>query len=549
MNSVVYILDRFAKTNSLYNTWIDDCPLPVKIVESPVEDWLPPKDAGLVLTHEHFRWETVTTLRRILDSARVPVLIMCDGILEYRNTWENPKVADGSVYQTIFGHKIACIGRGQARAIESFGNVGICEIIGHPKFDLSHEKECLPVQTDGPFRLLITTARTPAFNERQHQQLIQGLSDLKQRFDRNQGVADRRVQVQWRLSDDLLQEIELPLPKASYRMPSLSDAIETSDAVITTPSTVYLESVIKRRPTALLDYTNSPSYVAAAWQISAAGHINPTLEELANPPVAKMLFQRTTLHDQVELGFNSKQRLFKLMRKMISAGEKARKSDKDIKLPHRIIADPLRGIAKVDNEFDLASLFPESHAFRQTNIIRLQQELAHAVARIDQLPKDIHERDDQLVKKTEHIDSLTQLLSEAESRIENSNQRVEELTRRHKIDSETLSKKSEHIDHLKTLLEEAHEQLRVVRAKFHQRAEAMLAAANQLAKDVKESGLEPAKDSRSVKSQDSSEEANASSVSHNSSQPENASQPDDQNSTEVQNSPDAQKRLADENSA
>jgi peptidoglycan hydrolase CwlO-like protein len=544
LNSVVYILDRFANTNSLYNTWIDDCPLSVKIVETPIEDWEPPQDAGLILTHEHFRWETVTTLRRVLDASRIPVLIMCDGILEYRNTWENPKVADGSVYQTIFGNKIACIGRGQARVIESFGNAGICEIIGHPRFDLSYEKECLPVQAEGPFRLLITTARTPAFNEYQHQQLIRGLSDLKQRFDRNQSVANRHVQVDWRLSDELLKELELPLPKASYRMPSLSDAIETADAIITTPSTVYLESVIKRRPTAILDYTNSPAYIATAWQITATAHINPTLEELANPPVAKMLFQRTTLHDQVELGYNSKQRLFKLMQKMVSAGERARKSDKDIKLPHRIIADPLRGIAKVDNEFDLASLFPKSNAFGQTNIIRLQQELAHAVARIGQLPKDIHERDDQLVKKTEHIDSLTELLSESESRIESANQRVEKLTRRHEIDSETLGKRSEHIDRLKTLLEEAHEQLREVRAKFRQRADAMLAAANQLAKEVKISGLEPAKDSSDAKLRDDAEKMTQPSDSEMSSEPKRGSV---SNASKASNAPSSPDDLSDSN--
>lgn len=501
MISVVYILDRFAKTNSLYNTWIDDCPLPIQVVQSPVEDWHPPEDAGLVLTHEHFQWETVATLRRVLDASRIPVLIMCDGILEYRNTWENPKIADGSIYQTIFGHKIACIGRAQARTIESFGNAGLCEIIGHPKFDLSYDQACLPVQGSGPFRLLITTARTPAFNEQQHLQVVKGLSELKRRFERNQGVAGRKVDIQWRLPSELLSELELPLPKASYRLPSLGDAIEASDAIITTPSTVYLEGVIKRRPTAILDYTNSPSYVPSAWRITAAGHINPTLAELADPPVAKMLFQRTTLHDQIELGLNSKQRLFKLLREMMAAGEKASKQDRPIKLPHRMIADPLRGFAKIEDEFDMASLFPGSSAFKRTNVIQLQQELAHAVARIGQLPKDIHERDNQLVKKSEHIDSLTQLLAESEARIKSANERIEEMTAQREIASQTLVKKSEHIDRLKVLLEDAHEQLKEVRGKFQLRAEVMLSAAAQLTNAVKDSGLDPTPGSHDIDDQ------------------------------------------------
>jgi uncharacterized coiled-coil DUF342 family protein len=490
LKQVVYILDRFAKTNALYSTWVNDCPFEVEIVDSPIEDWDPPENAALILTHEHFQWETVATLRRVLDASRVPVLIMCDGILEYRNTWDNPTIADGSVYQTIFGHKIACIGRAPARVIESFGNAGLCEIVGHPKFDQLSEAECLPIQTEGPFRLLVTTARTPAFNERQHELLVQGLMELKNRFERNQGVAGRKVHVTWRLSEELSNELQLPYPSDPHKLPSLRDAIETSDAIITTPSTVYLESLIKRRPTAILDFTNSPSYIPAAWQISAAGHINPILEELANPPVAKMLFQRMTLHDQVELGHESRQRLFELIQTMIDAGEKARTSGRPIELPHRILSDSRRGIAKIEDEFDMASLFPESHAFQQTNVIRLQQELVHAIARIDQLPKDIHERDGQLIKKSEHIDSLTKLLDGSEERIEQANQRVVELTKQLEISGKTNSKKSEHIDRLTGLLEEAHEQLKEVREKFRQRADAMLAVAAQLTDGVKESRLE-----------------------------------------------------------
>ena len=157
LSKVVYILDRFAASNLLYSTWIDDCPYPCKIVEGQAQDWKVPDDAGLVVTHEHFRWETISTLRRIYEEAKVPILILCDGILEFRNTWENPTIADGSVYQTIFGHKIACIGRAPARVIESFGNQGLCEIVGHPRVDDMYTAEHLPVQDSGPFRLLVTT--------------------------------------------------------------------------------------------------------------------------------------------------------------------------------------------------------------------------------------------------------------------------------------------------------------------------------------------------------------------------------------------------------
>ena len=497
LSKVVYILDRFAASNSLYSTWIDSCPYPCKIVEARAQDWKVPDDAGLVITHEHFHWETITTLRRIYEEAKVPILILCDGILEFRNTWQNPTIADGSVYQTIFGHKIACIGRAPARAIESFGNQGLCEIVGHPRFDEMHSSEHLPVQDSGPFRLLVTTARTPAFNEQQHRQVVKGLTELKNRFARNNCVGERLVEVNWRLPDSLLNELNLPIPDRAHKLPSLSDAIELSDAVITTPSTVFLEGLIKRRPMALLDFTNSPAYVPAAWRITATAHMNPVLEELASPPAAKMLFQRATLHDQLELGQDSRKRLFALFGEMIKAGRRALESGEKLSLPIRILSDPQRGIAKIDDKFDLSVLFPNSPVFRESNVERLQQELVHAIARLEQLPSELHDRDEKILKKSEHISSIAETLQGSEARLENANLRVQKAAERRQelMDAcekqrEQIEKKSAHIDRLNKLLEEAHKQLKMTRSQFQKRASAMLAAAATLTEEVRLSRLE-----------------------------------------------------------
>ena len=478
LSKVVYILDRFASTNSLYSTWINQCPHPCKIVNSPAQDWQVPDDAGLVVTHEHFHWETITTLRRIFEQSKIPILILCDGILEFRNTWQNQTIADGSVYQTIFGHKIACIGRAPARMIESFGNAGLCEIVGQPRFDEMYESEHLPVQDSGPFRLLVTTARTPAFNEQQHRQVVQGLTELKNRFARNNCVASRSVEVIWRLSDALLNELSLPVPNRSHKLPSLEDTIELSDAVITTPSTVFLESLIQRRPTALLDFTNSPAFVPAAWRITATAHINPVLEELASPTAAKMLFQRTVLHDQVELGQDSRQRLYALLREMIDAGQQAQQSGEPMCLPARILSDPQRGIARIDDTFEMSSLFPNSPMFRNNDVARLQQELVHAIARLEQLPKDLYNRDEQILKKSEHIASMSATLEEAEARIEKSNRRVDQGAAAQKesrdfieIQRSQIKEKEHEIFCLKRKLKETQSQLETTRDQLQKRTD------------------------------------------------------------------------------
>ncbi|MDB2687702.1 hypothetical protein N9Y42_10875, partial [Mariniblastus sp.] len=367
---------------------------------------------------------------------------------------------------------------------------GLCEIVGQPRFDQMYESEHLPVQDTGPFRLLVTTARTPAFNDKQHRQVVQGLTELKNRFTRNNCVGERHVELTWRLSEALLNELNLPVPDQTHKLPSLGETIEMSDAVITTPSTIFLESLIKRRPVALLDFTNSPAYVPAAWRITATAHINPVLEELASPPAAKMFFQRAVLRDQVELGQDSKLRLFTLFREMIDAGQQALKSDDPLSLPVRILSDPQRGIAKVEDHFDLSSLFPNSPVFRNNDVARLQQELVHAIARLEQLPKELYDRDEKIQKKSEHIASMAATLDGSEARIENANRSIRKMMKTFESQREQNAKKSEHVVRLTGLLEEAHAQLKTTRNKFQKRADAMLAAAAKLHEEVQQTQLE-----------------------------------------------------------
>lgn len=406
--------------------------------------WSAPADAGLVVTHQHYHWEYIAALRTLMEQGRVPVLILSDGVLEFRNTWQNPTIAGGAIFQPLFGHKLACLGRAPARQIEALGNAGKCEIVGHPRFDGMATEPTIPTQASGPFRLLVTTARTPAFTEAQKQQVIEGLVQVRNRIRRNPYANGRRIEVQWRLPDQYVQHLDWH-PTDHEEPRSLGDAIELADAVITTPSTVYLESVIRRRPTAILDFTNSPSYMSPAWTISAPAHVSPVLEELATPPPAKMLFQRNNLYDQLELG-GAKERLFALIRVMIQSGQASRENNAALALPTRILSDPQRGIARVENEFDLASLYPADHSLSPKTETMLRQELAMAIARLGQLPNE-------LVEKSDHIEFMHE--THAQLRDEN-----DKLIQSLDEQNEVIQSKTEHIEYLTELFHENCEKLR-----------------------------------------------------------------------------------------
>ena len=78
--------------------------------------------------------------------------------------------------------------------------------------------------------------------------VVKSLRDLQTWLKENPTVGGRTVETTWRLTAGLDQEIGLPHhdPKTDGDLPPMLDVLAEVDAVITTPSTVYLESVINR---------------------------------------------------------------------------------------------------------------------------------------------------------------------------------------------------------------------------------------------------------------------------------------------------------------
>ena len=423
-NLRAYILCRFADRSAIYTPWLDRLSLEYEIVQDDVSTWSVPDDAGIVITHMHYRWEEISVLRKLTETNRVPVLILADGILEYRNTWEHPDIPDGCIFQPLCGHKLACIGRGQARVVEAWGNLGRCEVVGMPRLDLFTAQPVPPVKTDGPFRLLVATANTPAFTPQQRQTIAKSLRFLVERFERNPDVNGRPVELTWRLTDGLSIELGLPELPLEER-PQLQEAIDQSDAVITSPSTLYLESIARGRPTAVLDYWNSPTYIAPAWSIAANAHVNRVLEQLADPPPHRMMFQQSVLDEQLECQSAATPRLIRLIDTMVDEGRAARAEHRSIELPARILPATRRGFPHIPENFDLASLYPDNRAFSQREVDSLRLELAAAIKRLDQVPEELADNEN-------YIKQLHTWLANAKTREESLTTRLHEMHQRTK---------------------------------------------------------------------------------------------------------------------
>ncbi|MFN7141692.1 MAG: class I SAM-dependent methyltransferase, partial [Limisphaerales bacterium] len=282
----------------LYSSWLPHSDLPVKYYSNPDSSFEIPDDTAILVTHDNYYEPSRSIIRKAVEK-NIPTLILADGILEYRNTFEHPGLVPGAILQPVLGHKIAALGRSQVRFLDSWGNEGKSELVGSPRFDVFAKLQKRQRPANEPFRVLVTTALTPYFTEEQHVAVSDSLKDLKRFFETRRNICGVAIEPVWRLTKGLEAELGIPV-RGDVLSKNLLELLQEVDAVISTPSTCLLEAMQLGLPTAVLDYCNTPHYVQPAWRITAESQMADVVTELINPPEPKMLFQETTLHDSLE---------------------------------------------------------------------------------------------------------------------------------------------------------------------------------------------------------------------------------------------------------
>lgn len=309
--------------HSLYQSWLGRCPVPYEVLNPGKPGARVPTDALLLITHDTYTEPGRSLVRKAVADG-VPTLILADGMLEYRNTFEHPQLDAGAVFQPVLGHKIATISQAQSEIIESWGNSGKCETVGLPRLDRYYGIARRQRQIGEPCRILIGTALTPFFTGVHRRQVLASLCDLKAFFSQTPACNGTRLEPVWRLTQGLAEEIGVSSVINDYSGRELAELLLRVDAVISTPSTTMLEAMMLGLPVAVLDYCNAPHYVATAWRITAPGQIADTVVELVNPVPAKLLFQETMLHRELQCITPATPRLLELITRMAEEAIRAR---------------------------------------------------------------------------------------------------------------------------------------------------------------------------------------------------------------------------------
>ena len=373
-------------SHPLYTSWLGGCPYPVVYQTETDVDYEIPSNVGLVISVDCYREPRASLLCKAMERG-IPTLLIADGILEYRNTFEHSQISPGSVFQPVLGHKVACLGRSQARILESWGNSTQCEVTGSARFDSYATRKRRVRPTGEPFRVLVMTAITPYFTEEHHERVRQSLLDIKGVFDEGIVIDDVPLLVEWRITKGLQAEIGVETVITDLTGAELAEVLQRVDAVISTPSTSMVEAMLLGLPVAVLDYCNCPHYVQPAWRITAAEQIVPTLVELMVPPAPKLLFQETTLHDTLECTTPAAPRLLALVEAMITIGRRARDQNAPLVFPPRLVPLESSGEAPTENRFALSELYPGHAQFHERDVQKLQVEVGQLRAYAAQLEK------------------------------------------------------------------------------------------------------------------------------------------------------------------
>lgn len=265
--------------------------------------------------------------------AGVPSLLVMDGILEWRNTWEHPGLV-APLLQPVISDKVACLGPSQARVLDSWGNAGRCEVTGCARFDPLLSLRGRPLPPDGD--VLVMSARHPWFTDVQRERVLEGFRDLRDWFARRRAADTGTPRLRWRVGDDVALALGLAAAERDLPDTPLPAALLRARAVVTTPSTVMLEAMLLSRPVALLDFTGSPAYVPAAWSVHGTAELDLLIPSLLAPAAERMQWQETLLADALACDGPAVPRVAGLMAEMIRIGRACRAAGTPLALPARL---------------------------------------------------------------------------------------------------------------------------------------------------------------------------------------------------------------------
>jgi len=229
----------------------------------------------------------------------IPTLLLVDGPLEWSNSHANPNLARRmgdlaiSLMAPLVHDGVAAIGPAQSRWIAGQNRGRPIQLMSYANQRIRKPATDLSPTGSGVTELdfLVTTAKTPYFDEAEKAELLRVLSRCCSELEK----AGLRYAL--RIFDEGLAR-ELPSERIDTRG-DFAEALARARCVIGTPSSVLLEAMQHGKPTATLMFRDSPLFYQTGWLLGCTTDWEPTLRSMLDADPERMELQRYTLQENL----------------------------------------------------------------------------------------------------------------------------------------------------------------------------------------------------------------------------------------------------------
>lgn len=177
-------------------------------------------------------------LRARAEARSVPTVMQIDGVLEFANTFLNPRFGNG-LLQPAPADLVLASGAHDQVILEALGNRASAN--GLPRFDAFIERWRTCQLTHEPKEIMIATANQPWFTRGMRARLMLELEQLQAQTQHMQ------IPVRWRVAAEIAEALGIERDTAE-----LVDSLQRVEGVITTASSLAFEAMLADKPVGVL---------------------------------------------------------------------------------------------------------------------------------------------------------------------------------------------------------------------------------------------------------------------------------------------------------
>jgi len=250
--------------------------------------------AGLVITHSHLSPRANYFILQA-KARGIATLFLVDGPLEWSNSYLNPSLRKtnpffrGYLMEPLIHDAILAVSAAQASYLAFRNPDRDLTFMTYKNKRLSSARSA--ASSTRHWQFLITTAKTPYFDDKEKDNLIHLLRRLTAALEQG------GYSYVFRIFDKALREALLP--KENLLEGSFEDVLQQVECVIATPSSVLLQSMASDKPVGTLIYRDTPLFYQSGWLVGDLYSMEATLASMISREDTRMDFQSYCLEQNV----------------------------------------------------------------------------------------------------------------------------------------------------------------------------------------------------------------------------------------------------------